>query len=55
MSVLIYGTKDLDKKIQKKWEADGLFRSATKWAEMAADHENVPNPKIFFIQIKDIM
>ena len=44
---LIYGTQDLDKKNQKKWGADGLFRSAAKWAEMAADHENGRNPKKF--------
>jgi hypothetical protein len=40
--------KILTKKNQKKWGADGLFRSAAKWAEMAADHENGRNPKIFF-------
>ena len=37
---LTYGTKDLDKKKSKKWRADGLYRSAAKWAEMAAYHEN---------------
>ena len=37
---LIYGTKDLGKKIEKKWGADRLFGSAAKWAEIAADHEN---------------
>ena len=36
------------KKVQKKRGADGLFRLAAKWAEMAADHENGRNPKIFF-------
>ena len=28
------------KKFQKNQWADGLFGSAVKWAEMAADHEN---------------
>ena len=42
--------KILTKKIQKKWGADGLFRSAAKWAEMAADHENGQNSKISFYQ-----
>ena len=37
---LIYGTQDLDKKKSKKVGTDRLFRSAAKWAEMAADHEN---------------
>ena len=40
--------KILIKKNQKKWGADGLFRSAVKWAEMAAEHENGRNSKIFF-------
>ena len=37
---LMYCTQNLDKKIQKKWGADGLFRLAAKWAEMATNHEN---------------
>ena len=37
---LYMALKILTKKNQKKWGADGLFRSAAKWAEMAADHEN---------------
>ena len=28
------------KKFEKNRRADGLFGSAVKWAEMAADHEN---------------
>ena len=45
---LIYGTQDLDKKIQRKWGVYGLFGWAANWAEMAADHENGQNPKFFF-------
>ena len=48
--------KILTKKIQKKWGADGLFRSAAKWAEMAADHENGQNSKKKnFLQVMAIM
>ena len=36
------------KKFLKKRSAHGLFGSAVKWAEMAADHENGRNSKIFF-------
>ena len=36
------------KKFEKNRRADGLFGSAVKWAEMAADHENGRNSKIFF-------
>ena len=33
------------KKFLKKRSAHGLFGSAVKWAEMAADHENGRNSK----------
>ena len=33
------------KKFLKKQSAHGLFGSAVKWAEMAADHENGRNSK----------
>ena len=33
------------KKFPKKRSAHGLFGSAVKWAEMAADHENGQNSK----------
>ena len=36
------------KKFEKNWGADGLFGSAVKWAEMAADHENMWNSKKLF-------
>ena len=42
---LIDSTQDLDKKNSKKVGADGLFKSAAKWAEMAANHKNGRNPK----------
>ena len=42
---LTHSTKDSDKKIQKKWQANILFGSAVIWAEMAADHENGKNSK----------
>ena len=36
------------KKFPKKRPAHGLLDLAAKWAEMAANHENGRNPKIFF-------
>ena len=38
------------KKFEKNGHADGLFRLAVKWAEMAADHVNTRNSKISFSQ-----
>ena len=43
------------KKFEKKWRADVLFDLAVKWAEVAADHENVQNSKIFLFQVMTIM
>ena len=45
---LTHSTKDSDHKFQKKLGANILFGSAVIWAEMAADHENGRNSKIFF-------
>ena len=41
------------KKFEKNWGADGLFGSAVKWAEMAAEHENGRNSKKFFSPAHD--
>ena len=46
MHFLKYDTK----KFEKNRGADGLFGSAVKWAEMAADHENGRTSKKNFSQ-----
>ena len=43
------------KNFSKKWGAEWFFGSAVKWAEMAADHENGQNSRIFFLQLTAIM